>query len=214
MRLTLMKLKPSTRSVISLFAAILACTLLPAQSSRTDASSTELSSGHGQQQAQASPRLFVFNFNLPDSGQLLADRSHPGCPVSMRAQQRTSVTGLTRTGDGNAVQGQRIHLDVDRGPHAVVAIQVTVHGTTARPRIYAAQSLHGASDALKTFTLTADGASANGVAISSDILLRGFTSVQSVNLDSVSYADGSLWTPTAGKSCSVEPDPLMLVSSR
>jgi hypothetical protein len=133
----------------------------------------------------------------------------------MRAQQKTGTTGLTRTGDGSAaMQGQRIHLDVDRGSNAVVAIQVTVHGTTARPRVYAAPSQQVRSDAVKTFSLTANGASANGAAISSDLLLRGFTSVQSVNLDSVSYADGSVWAPAAGKSCSVAPDPLMLVSSR
>ena len=141
--------------------------------------------------------------------------AEPSCPISMRAQQRTSATGLMRAGDWKAaVPGQRIHLDVDRGPNAVTAIQITVRGTTARPRVYTAQSQQVRSDAVKSFTLTADGASADGAAISSDLLLRGFTSVQSVNLDSVSYDDGSIWTPAGGKGCSVAPDPLMLVSSR
>jgi hypothetical protein len=153
--------------------------------------------------------------NISNADSAKGKAAEPLCPVSMRAQQRTSASGLTRAGGGNvAVPGQRIHLDVDRGPNAVVAIHVTVRGTTARPRIYAAQSQQVRPDAVKTFTLTADGASANNVVISSDLLLRGFTSVQLVNLDSVSYADGSLWTPAAGKSCSVAPDPLMLVSSR
>ena len=203
MRLTLMKLNPSTRSVICLFAATFVCTSLSAQKS----------AGFGVMGGMGDASSGGKSSNV-DSGKGKA-AEQPSCPVSMRAQQKTGATGLTRTRDGNAaVLGQRIHLDVDRGPNAVVAIQVTVHGTTARPRIYAAQSQQVRSDAVKTFTLAADGASANGAAISSDLLLRGFTSVQSVNLDSVSYADGSLWTPTAGKSCSVEPDPLMLVSSR
>ena len=49
---------------------------------------------------------------------------------------------------------------------------------------------------------------------SSDLELPGFTSVKSIRLDSVTYADGTIWTPADGRSCRVEPDPLMLVSSR
>ena len=159
------------------------------------------------------PRKFAFNFDLMQR-MAVEDAAPARCPVSMRATQK-SDGGLmnARSGDAGPL-GQRIHLDVDRGPRAVTAIQITVRGTTARPRVYAAQSQPVRSDAVKSFTLTAEGASANGVAISSDLLLRGFTSVQSINLDAVAYADGSRWTPAAGKACSVEPDPLMLVSSR
>jgi hypothetical protein len=45
-----------------------------------------------------------------------------------------------------------------------------------------------------------------------DLILSGYTSVGSVTLDSLTFADGSVWTPEAGKSCRIAPDPLVLIS--
>jgi hypothetical protein len=35
-----------------------------------------------------------------------------------------------------------------------------------------------------------------------------------IRLDSIQDADGTIWTPADGRSCRVEPNPLILVSSR
>ena len=49
---------------------------------------------------------------------------------------------------------------------------------------------------------------------STDLTLRGFTSVQSITLESVTYADGSIWNAFGRQSCRIAPDPFMLVGSR
>lgn len=48
---------------------------------------------------------------------------------------------------------------------------------------------------------------------SSDLSLRRFTSVTSVDLNSLTYADGATWQASSPGACSVVPDPLMLVSA-
>jgi hypothetical protein len=55
---------------------------------------------------------------------------------------------------------------------------------------------------------------AEGKISRADLELPGFTSVRTIRLDSVSYADGTTWTPVSGHACRVTPDPLMLISSR
>ncbi len=42
----------------------------------------------------------------------------------------------------------------------------------------------------------------------------GLTAVDSINLVSLTYSDGSSWSAPAGHTCQVTPDPLMLISGR
>ena len=49
---------------------------------------------------------------------------------------------------------------------------------------------------------------------SAKLVLPGFTSVSSIVLDSVSYADGSTWKPAPHRACQVAPDPFMLVDAQ
>lgn len=136
------------------------------------------------------------------------------CPVAMRAERRGTQWVMQARSGGRSVAGQRIYLEIERGKDTAVEAKVTVHGTRARARFLPALSTEnqGAADALKSFTLHANSADKGNIA--SDLRLEGFTSVQSVNLDSITYADGSVWTARAAQRCSVEPDPLMLVSQR
>ena len=46
-----------------------------------------------------------------------------------------------------------------------------------------------------------------------DVWVKGLTSVDSIDLDAVSYADGLNWRATAAEPCKVIPDPKMLISS-
>jgi hypothetical protein len=47
-----------------------------------------------------------------------------------------------------------------------------------------------------------------------DLVLPGFSSVQSITLNSLTYSDGSTWNSFKGNACRVAPDPFMLVSAR
>jgi len=147
------------------------------------------------------------------------------CPVSMHAQHR-SFPALRMTRDSHFLapteQGpaQHIHLSlgVAREPVQLAAATVTVRGTGAQWRtVPAAQSTNASPYLKKTFHLVfrpIPALEADEEAAASDLRLDGFTSVQSVTLDSLSYADGSLWTPAPGRTCRTVPDLLMLVDSR
>lgn len=137
-----------------------------------------------------------------------------GCPVAMRAERRTTLGVLQARSGGERAPGQRIYLEIERGDHAVIQAKITVHGTGAQARVSPALSTvsKGQTEAVKSFTLRPG--KTNAESIASELQLEGFTSVQSVSLDAVTYADGSAWTAGAARRCSVEPDPLMLVSQR
>jgi len=115
---------------------------------------------------------------------------------------------------------QRIHLTLGKGSDSerVVAVQITVHGTSNKPRTVAAEprvkgpQLNGLPDARKTLNLTFNDRDTEEA--SAELLLRGFTSVTSITLDSLTFADGSIWMPDFGKACRITPDPLMLIAGR
>jgi len=142
-----------------------------------------------------------------------------GCPVAMRAQ-RLGMGATVQVRDGEKpVLGQRIHLEIERGEYSALEAKVTVHGTRGRARLFSALStndVNQGADAARSFTLKPGNEAAGDIAktIASDLTLAGFTSVLSISLDSITYADGSQWKMAAGHSCIVTPDPLMLVSQR
>jgi hypothetical protein len=154
--------------------------------------------------------------------QTVASALNGGCPVSMRAQQESNPGLMTTRGGASGASAQRIHLTVGGGTDSsssarIFSVKITVHGTSSKARVWPVSAAQpGLPDAAMTFDLRADGTNTsngiNAAAVSSDLLLRGFTSVQSVTLESVAYADGSGWIASAGSTCSVAPEGLMRVS--
>lgn len=146
-----------------------------------------------------------------------ADRD---CPVSMRAQQRPGGDILVARDGQRHPLAQRIHLILgdSANPAKVVAATVTVRGTNGKPRaittvplLDGARAQNESGMTAKTLDLRFDLAG-NGEA-STDLSLSGFTSVTSIRLDSLTFADGTIWVPANGQSCRTAPDPFMLVSS-
>ena len=146
-----------------------------------------------------------------------------GCPISMRAQQTSGVDVLvTRDSKSQGephldVPAQRIHLTMGNGSNlaGIVAATVTVRGTGNKPRsvpTVVTPAREGIFDRTKTLHLQF-GREENQEA-ETDLILAGFTSVQSIRLDSLTYADGSIWTPSRSSVCRIAPDPLMLISGR
>jgi hypothetical protein len=49
-------------------------------------------------------------------------------------------------------------------------------------------------------------------AVSGDFGLPGFASASRVDLDSVTYSDGTVWKLAGNEMCHVAPDPMMLIN--
>ena len=114
-----------------------------------------------------------------------------------------------------SVTAQRIHLTLgkSKNPVMIAGARVTVRGTNGKWRTMPTSSIEKEqSNATKTLDIVFD-IDGNGVE-STDMVLPGFTSVQSITLDSLTYADGLIWSPKIGMTCRTIPDPLMLVSAR
>jgi len=165
-----------------------------------------------------------------DAVQLIPGRMDAGCPISMRAQQKgMGDLLLADKGREGKVDGpvQRIHLTLGKeteNSEEIARVRVTVHGTGAENRMYrvpageAGSGIEGSggfrmgptADRMRTFDLAFR---PNGEGeIATDLLLRGFTSVTWINLDSVTFVDGAVWTSGAKLSCRTSPDLLMLIA--
>jgi hypothetical protein len=135
------------------------------------------------------------------------------CPVSLRAQQMPG--GDTWVVNGATVKpfAQRLHLTAT-APHSgpVVAASITVRGYAGQPRFTPiGTSDQDAGKASKTLDVAF--APARGREASTDIALAGFSAVTVVDLNSITYADGSTWKLNAGSSCRTWIDGTMLIAA-
>jgi len=208
-----------TVSVAILFASILLTTSLVAQKPTPGPAQTLNADGKLAPSFEWKGRMLLGN-------SLIAMPASTGCPVSMRAEHRADGSLMTvdkgRDGEKRDSGGaaQRIHLSLGKGSDSerVVAVQITVHGTSNKPRTMAADSrvtglrLNDSPDARKTLNLSFGDRDKDEA--TADLLLRGFTSVTSITLESLTFANGSAWMPDFGKPCRITPDPLMLIADR
>ena len=157
----------------------------------------------------------------PENGQFTLVAPQPGsiaaCPIGMQANQGVWNHRITiRNGDKDRVLqpfGQKISLTLKDPRHArITAATVRVHGLTGKNRIMQAGNQAAASDAARTIHLSFGTQSESGV--TGTLWIPGFTAISFIELQEVSYADGSAWRTSVTRLCRVQPDPLMLVSDR
>ncbi|HEY4047569.1 MAG TPA: hypothetical protein VGM27_11950 [Acidobacteriaceae bacterium] len=144
------------------------------------------------------------------------------CPIDMRASHSAGVPVGMNAGptiNGRSLSGQtpppslaqRIHLTMTNlVSHDIVSAQVTVHGFSDKWKVIDLKNLSQAPDLAKTLEVVLD-VKSKGHA-SSDLSLSHFTAVSSIDLDSITYADGTTWHAPLPGDCSVTPDPIMLVA--
>jgi hypothetical protein len=137
------------------------------------------------------------------------------CPIGMRAGQRMNGQTLAvRDGQQAAPSGQGIHLSLlDKNPARIVSAIVTAYGLSAKYRFVRADAMrNGPSNVTKSINVVfrdkQDGT------VYADLVLPGFTAVNSIVLQSIGYADGSTRTFLPQDGCDVAPDPMMLVAGR
>jgi hypothetical protein len=116
--------------------------------------------------------------------------------------------------NGKRVQnpGQRLHLSIsDSDSRRIVAANVTVRGFSNKARYMPAMSTEDSSDGAKNLDVRFP--SGTGKESSTDLAVPGLTAVTVIDLNSVTYSDGSTWKLATGSSCRSWLDGLMLVSS-
>lgn len=136
------------------------------------------------------------------------------CPVSLRAQQAAGGENLAVNSARPKGIAQGLHLILTSpDSRQISAAQVTVHGLTAKPRLTQTLSNQpGSSDAAKTLDVRFS--AGPGKDVSADLWVPGLTSIQEIELNSVTYTDGSAWRLAAGNACRTVPERLMLIGNR
>jgi len=135
------------------------------------------------------------------------------CSLPLHVRQMASGTLLDAKIKPHKGIGQALSLSITTSDsRKVVKGSVTVHGTDKGRLTPALSNLDASSGAARTFSVKFSPESdKTDVAY---LWVPGLTSVQSVDLNSVSYSDGSNWKLTPGDSCRFVPDGVVPVSPR
>ena len=155
--------------------------------------------------------------SAPKSKQPAAAHPAPvslGCPIHMQAQRQAGQGASAYVDNGRKGPVQSLHLILNNPRYAeIVEVRMTAHGLNAKGRLSPAQTAAADSSEIKK-TIDLKLKIAGNSQASADLVLPTFTSVRSVDLDSVRYADGATWRSSAGHTCQVYPDATMLISKR
>jgi hypothetical protein len=192
-----------TTLTVLLFASTAALAQTAGQNQpRTPNAGTEASSGNaaGTMPSPGQTETQVLTVRVGESN---------SCPVSLRARQ--SAAALQREVSASRPKGiaQLLHLTIP-GAEAkrVMTASVTVHGFSGSLRMMEVAGTGSESDAARTLEVRF---SPGGGEVSADIWAPGLTAVRSIDLNSVTYSDGSTWKLAAGSSCSSLVDGMMLI---
>jgi hypothetical protein len=150
---------------------------------------------------------------------LQASQLPNSCPISLHAQQSSAAFARRVDSAGpedNNVSpkgiAQSLHLTVTNpDTRYVVAANITVRGFANKGRLLQTMSNQDPSDATKTLDVRFP--AGPGKEVSADLSVPGLSAVSAIDLNSVTYSDGSMWKLAAGSSCRSWIDGFMLVSS-
>jgi hypothetical protein len=134
------------------------------------------------------------------------------CPVLFRAQHRADVGLLNVDESRPEAQAQMLRLTLtNRDSRRMVAARVRVHGLSGNARATQTSSKPDVSDA--TSTINVQLVQGSNSEVWANLRVPGMTAVLSIDLRSVTYADGSTRNFPARSPCHVVPDPKMLVAA-
>ena len=123
---------------------------------------------------------------------------------------------MLRADDGTTQPLMTPSLTLTPSDHrAVVAANVTIHGLAPHGRtlpLNAEPSKRTKLESELTRTLELTMKPNDAGEATAEMMLTGFGIVKTVELNSVTYDDGSRWRVAKDSACSVEPDPLLLIA--
>ena len=139
------------------------------------------------------------------------------CPVDISAKRGLGPGQMQRSLDNGKQDpgpSQALQLTLNNTSYSeIVGVRVTAYGLNATGQLTPAETNSSASSAMqKSFDLNLK---VNPKSTESlELMLNGFTAVTYLNVDSIRYAGGSKWQPTAQHTCHVVPNGMMLISNR
>lgn len=134
------------------------------------------------------------------------------CPVNLIAQ-RNGIPTVVVTDGRIPEPGAQLQLKWgNRLRKEIVAAAIVVHGFDATPRVIPADSGFEASTELKKIYAVKLNLSGDGQA-TTDLTLRKFATISSIELKSIEYADGSRWNAPGGHTCSIAPNPYLPIAA-
>lgn len=138
------------------------------------------------------------------------------CPVGLRAQHLADGNTVKTSAPVSHGIGQRLHLTLTGKPgRRIVSAKILVRGWTPQGRFQQASSIRkqgGSDNGIRT--LIAQFTAGEKDTATAEIWVPELSAVNSVEVLSISYADGSTWLLGKDQACRVAPDPLMLVADR
>jgi hypothetical protein len=137
------------------------------------------------------------------------------CPVSVHAQQAASWNRMEVGSDHPKGPAQRLHLTLANPDSSrITKATVTVRGLTPKTRATPTPLTVGRDRSNAARTLDVPFSSASGKEVSADLWVSGLSAVYTVDLVSLTYADGSTWKLATGQSCRTSIDGFMLIGAR
>ncbi len=137
--------------------------------------------------------------------------SGQGCPVGFAAR-RAPDGGLVTVSPRTKLQGQQYSLTFSPdSAHAITQARITLHGL-AGGRVIPAKDI-SLGDASESFNLSPSFSGSRHL-FQSTIYTKKLTGVQWVELNELTYADGSTWHESDTATCRVAPNGFMLVAGK
>ncbi len=134
-----------------------------------------------------------------------------GCPVGFAAR-RSPDGGLISVSPGTKAHRQSYELTFTPGSeHAITQARITLHGLAGGRVLPAKDSAAG--DATESFNVSPSGSHAKPF-LHSTVYTSKLTGVQWVELNELTYADGSTWHESGATTCRVAPNGFMLVAGK
>jgi hypothetical protein len=171
-------------------------------------------------EGQREPAVRIVQMS-PTTIRILQDAEN--CPAILNIQH-LSDGSMIRTSNGTGHThpsgiGQWLHITIMTP--TVATATLLVRGFSDKARVTQADNKSGAGtagpnangpNATRTVTVTFP-ETGNGQA-TGNVWVPGLTAVDSIDLTSMTYVNGNTWSAPSGHTCSVTPDPLMLISGR
>jgi hypothetical protein len=140
------------------------------------------------------------------------------CPVSVRAQQSSAANSMEVDRSRPKGVAQSLHLTMANPAGSPVAkATVTVRGLLPKTRATLTPMTLGGdlSDATRTLEISFPAMSGPAdKSATAELWVPGLSAVYSVDLVSITYADGSTWSPSQARTCRTPVDSLMLIGAR
>jgi hypothetical protein len=170
--------------------------------------------------AQTSINPPAFDKNPPASGKaadsvvLYADRlDNSGCPVGFFACRQATGQIMSAGDAKQAGPAQGLHLMLNHlAAPAIESIEITVYGYGISSKARALPAHEPSPDVSKTFELRRS-AGSNSLS-DADVWMHNVGSLSSVDLISITYADGTTWHATENLKCRAIPSNFLLVGSK